>query len=793
MRLNSDVAALVESVRETSDHIAERPHFDDDKLYEQNEKALEEAPELTVIYCNRVPIGMSADAFVKKLNELLVGTGIIEDDDVNPALRQSLSSTTSPILRCQLQPPVTKKEDRSPNPYDYALVTVCDYNIATYLVGMSPVRILNCTVRIKLSNRSSRSHGISPRSSNRDSVNCPAFEVGNIEVGHLKTSSLFHSLWNTHNSFYSLPKAAKNQFMDPLDAVLQINSASRFLSLTTKRPFLVFRSDNLEAASPSSSVTDERKRKLQQTHTRLRFEILFSSITSIPILQQSPEESSFKIVAIPVSDTPLLYREKTFKTSATHNDKYWDSESSNSKPGEWVRTVDPSKHQAISNSSTIRFRLEDRNVSALFGYLSTFGFNNDQVLEMRHGSHLLTPQTVHSCRNTEKLVTTHEVLARIKHSEELNIPFSIRYMVACIVSFKHVDLTKINTQFWKAIRYGTTSTGELLYDNEPIVLSVLEYMYIQIQLSINILHSDPGLFQSITGQIENDESTLIDPISLLEKCLRTCNIIPPPRSNDDDFGDVRLDFEEEPLRGCDTSYDGSETSDASSDLAEQEENETYVFDEMLAQLILQQNSDAMNKTSTISSSSASASSSVSDARRRLEASSSSSTSYQNTDWDAIERDGSVPKATKKNGWIRKVHVTPTRIIPNPPELELLNRILREFSDHQDRFIRVQFCDENGVKIALNSTIDLLAYISGQLHDGIYVAGDKFVFLAYSNSQLREGSCYFYNETPNPKTDVSHPPTADQIRMWMGDFSNIRIPGKYVYLMLLRHPPTYLSF
>ena len=119
----------------------------------------------------------------------------------------------------------------------------------------------------------------------------------------------------------------------------------------------------------------------------------------------------------------------------------------------------------------------------------------------------------------------------------------------------------------------------------------------------------------------------------------------------------------------------------------------------------------------------------------------------------------------------------SRIIPHPPKLELLNRVLRQFHDHRDRFIRVTFCDEDGCRISLKSTPDLLTQIRIQLQTGIIVAGEKFIFLAFSNSQLREASLWMYNETPCPSTDISPPPSADQIRMWMGDFSQIRSPGK----------------
>jgi RNA-dependent RNA polymerase len=93
--------------------------------------------------------------------------------------------------------------------------------------------------------------------------------------------------------------------------------------------------------------------------------------------------------------------------------------------------------------------------------------------------------------------------------------------------------------------------------------------------------------------------------------------------------------------------------------------------------------------------------------------------------------------------IRKVIVTPTRILCMPATVELGNRVLRHFHQHGDRFLRVTFADENlskyldGPKVAN----EVLARIGVILRDGITMFNRTFDFLAFSSSQLREHSCW----------------------------------------------------
>lgn len=59
------------------------------------------------------------------------------------------------------------------------------------------------------------------------------------------------------------------------------------------------------------------------------------------------------------------------------------------------------------------------------------------------------------------------------------------------------------------------------------------------------------------------------------------------------------------------------------------------------------------------------------------------------------------------GKIGRITVTPTRILHFPMEVETLNRVLRQYQDISDRFIRVTFAGEIGERIIYSSNKDLL--------------------------------------------------------------------------------------
>jgi RNA-dependent RNA polymerase len=127
--------------------------------------------------------------------------------------------------------------------------------------------------------------------------------------------------------------------------------------------------------------------------------------------------------------------------------------------------------------------------------------------------------------------------------------------------------------------------------------------------------------------------------------------------------------------------------------------------------------------------------------------------------------------------MRKVVVTPTTMYVLTPTMETSNRVIRHFRDKKDNFLRVQFIDEASNKVSSsNGTHNYALYnkIYNTLHNGIKIGDRHYEFLAFSSSQLRDHSCWFFA----PTYDL----TADDIRDWMGDFSTNKNVAKYAARM-----------
>ena len=143
---------------------------------------------------------------------------------------------------------------------------------------------------------------------------------------------------------------------------------------------------------------------------------------------------------------------------------------------------------------------------------------------------------------------------------------------------------------------------------------------------------------------------------------------------------------------------------------------------------------------------------------------------------------------KDNGmFIRRVSITPLRVVCHAPELSPSNRVLRHFSLLRHRFIRVAFTDESLVSFFHAMSVDTLnRRMASVLRDGIFVAGRKYVFLAYSNSQLREQSCWMYDE----EADISDgsPPSVDALRGQLGNFDRKLLNFKLLSLCKLLYAP-----
>uniref|UniRef100_A0A0R3RI61 RNA-directed RNA polymerase n=1 Tax=Elaeophora elaphi TaxID=1147741 RepID=A0A0R3RI61_9BILA len=118
--------------------------------------------------------------------------------------------------------------------------------------------------------------------------------------------------------------------------------------------------------------------------------------------------------------------------------------------------------------------------------------------------------------------------------------------------------------------------------------------------------------------------------------------------------------------------------------------------------------------------------------------------------------------------VRKAVITPTRMLLVVPELLMGNRVLREFDETGDGALRIQFRDDDGTH--LRRTTAGLYIIETTVHNcllrGIYISNCHFVYLASSNSQMRDNGCYFFND---------HDGKVKKIRKKLGKFDRTNIP------------------
>jgi len=125
--------------------------------------------------------------------------------------------------------------------------------------------------------------------------------------------------------------------------------------------------------------------------------------------------------------------------------------------------------------------------------------------------------------------------------------------------------------------------------------------------------------------------------------------------------------------------------------------------------------------------------------------------------------------------IRTLIITPTGMrFDSSKSSSRKNRVVRQFQKHSDYFLVVKFRDENP-SVLLSAPISkyVIERIRNKLSRGINVHNRHYEFLAYSSSQLREHSCWFFATPPsNPEC------TAESIRKWMGNFTDIKNPAKY---------------
>jgi RNA-dependent RNA polymerase len=119
-------------------------------------------------------------------------------------------------------------------------------------------------------------------------------------------------------------------------------------------------------------------------------------------------------------------------------------------------------------------------------------------------------------------------------------------------------------------------------------------------------------------------------------------------------------------------------------------------------------------------------------------------------------------------------VTPTTIHFSTPAIEPSNRVVRQYSEYKDRFLRVRFFDELPLGRLSGRTKfpqeEVFKRVSRALENGIKLGDRHYEFLAFGSSQFREHGAYFF---ASPHAGL----TAKHIRAQLGNLSDIRIPAK----------------
>ncbi|KAK6347457.1 hypothetical protein TWF718_005299 [Orbilia javanica] len=131
--------------------------------------------------------------------------------------------------------------------------------------------------------------------------------------------------------------------------------------------------------------------------------------------------------------------------------------------------------------------------------------------------------------------------------------------------------------------------------------------------------------------------------------------------------------------------------------------------------------------------------------------------------------------------IHRMSITPTGMFPGGPNLEPKNRVLREYQNYLNYFLRVSLVDEDGGDLRFESGVD-----GKPLHDRrllpflmpdsklLRIAGRNFTFLGFSQSSLRSHTAWFMAPIPTTRRgDI----TTEAVIHNLGDFSGIKIPGK----------------
>eukprot|EP00892_Ulva_mutabilis_P008486 jgi/Ulvmu1/6009/UM026_0135.1 len=153
----------------------------------------------------------------------------------------------------------------------------------------------------------------------------------------------------------------------------------------------------------------------------------------------------------------------------------------------------------------------------------------------------------------------------------------------------------------------------------------------------------------------------------------------------------------------------------------------------------------------------------------------------------------VQASEEEEGMIypRRVVVTPLRVLPYIPVPEVSNRVLRRYSRFQDRFLRVAFANERLGPMNHHDLSDAVcSRIRKLLLTGLWVGNRPFVFLAFSNSQLKDHGCWLYCEAQRAADGA---PSADEVRQSVGELAALRVPSKFAARLGQAFSTTFKTF
>lgn len=672
----NNINVLVEEARRRGRKGRERVRRED-RAKAVAETALKTADELTELYLTNLPDKIVAPDLVKALLTELYSMDVVPMEYVLRVCHTSDPFPESPVLRCEIRLP------KDPSRAAVAYVSVRSEAIAQFLLPCSPLSFQQRRVNIELCKRPVVPGVGSAWRSRRDPATA-SWRIGMIQFGEKVADDLFSTFWSS-SEFFDLSE----------NCHIEVSPVERILALIIGSPQEMWKATSIYG-------------NFERTESIMRIEVPFRSLCRSPCVERNPDSKQDCAVYFPISRPPFLFRaeDSSFVTDPNlQRDLLWDCTQDTFESVRWVRTVDPTRHHAFARARGFRIMLGSNDMNALFVLLHRLCIVDTE-----------TPFPVPGMHRIEKSHPSRRLMFQ-RAAKWFNVPYSVRYMVDCVLSVGSISLTAVNSEFWRTLCEGVS---------ERDALAALDLMFVRLTEFEHFSHAQNDLSSSF----------VTDPVAILKECMEMCNV------QRNEKGEAKSEQQ---------NLSKQSSSDESASSTKSDETDEFLLDEVF-QRLTQEEINLAEESEETWHPKLTNEMSISTAKVRL--------------------------PSRQHALIRRLLFTPTRVIVQPPETDLLNRVLREFSIYHDRFLRISFCDEDGGSIGYTGSDDLYTRVRTALRYGVHAAGDKFVFLAFSNSQLRDHAVWMYNETYNPKLDEKAPPNANEIRVWMGDFSKIRSPGKF---------------